>query len=112
VKGSGLGLALAAGLLLYSMTLPWWRIVLHAPQYPKGLQIVVYLTWLEGDVAEIDTLNHYIGMKPIDEDEIVELRLFKPALVARRERCFPTRLRRGTALSSPSAGCPDFGRVP
>jgi len=78
----GLGLALAAGLLLYSMTLPWWRIVLHAPQYPKGLQIVVYLTWLEGDVAEIDTLNHYIGMMRLEDAARLERRLVSYVLPA------------------------------
>lgn len=78
----GLGLALAAGLLLLSMTLPWWRIVLHAPQYPKGLRAVAYLTRLEGDVAEIDTLNHYIGMMRLDDAARIEKRLVPYVLPA------------------------------
>jgi hypothetical protein len=35
---------------------------LYAPQYPRGLTLVISLTGLGGDVHEIDTLNHYIGM--------------------------------------------------
>src|SRR5215468_1356757 len=45
-----------------SFFLPWWSFVLYAPQYPSGLKLVISLTGMGGDVAEIDTLNHYIGM--------------------------------------------------
>lgn len=45
-----------------SFFLPWWSFVLYAPQYPNGLELVISLTGMGGDVAEIDTLNHYIGM--------------------------------------------------
>ena len=60
-------LALAALLLLISIFLPYWRLVLEAPQYPGGLEVTTYLDRLEGDVAEIDGLNHYIGMRPLAE---------------------------------------------
>src|SRR5262245_37088388 len=60
-------LALAAALLAASYALPYWRMTLHAPQYPKGLHVVAYLNRLEGDVREIDGLNHYIGMRPLNE---------------------------------------------
>lgn len=63
---SGL-LLLAAGLLTYSFFLPYWGMKLYAPQYPKGLKVVAYLNRLEGDVREIDGLNHYIGMRPLNE---------------------------------------------
>lgn len=46
-----------------SFLLPWWRFWLYAPQYPKGLMLVISLTGMGGDVHEIDLLNHYIGMK-------------------------------------------------
>jgi hypothetical protein len=36
--------------------------MLYAPQYPKGLSLVISLTGMGGDVSEIDLLNHYIGM--------------------------------------------------
>ena len=45
-----------------SFFLPWWSFVLYAPQYPHGLKLVISLTGMGGDVAEIDVLNHYIGM--------------------------------------------------
>ncbi len=54
-------------LLVVSIFMPYWRLTLNAPQYPKGLTIQAYLNRLEGDVAEIDGLNHYIGMRPLDE---------------------------------------------
>jgi len=59
--------ALAALLLVSSIVQPYWRLTLHAPQYPKGLTVQAYLNRLEGDVAEIDGLNHYIGMRPLNE---------------------------------------------
>ena len=37
-----------------------------APQYPKGLRVNVYVNHLEGDMREIDELNHYLGMPPLD----------------------------------------------
>jgi hypothetical protein len=54
--------AAAAGLFGGSFFLPWWKFWLYAPQYPKGLQLVISLTGMGGDVHEIDLLNHYIGM--------------------------------------------------
>jgi hypothetical protein len=57
----------AAALLVASTFLPFWRLTLHAPQYPKGLTVQAYLDRLEGDVREIDGLNHYIGMRPLNE---------------------------------------------
>jgi len=59
--------AVAAILLVVSIFLPWWQMTLNAPQYPKGLTVEAYINHLEGDVAEIDGLNHYIGMRPLDE---------------------------------------------
>jgi hypothetical protein len=40
---------------------------LLAPQYPGGLEVQVYVNQMTGDVAEIDGLNHYIGMRPLGE---------------------------------------------
>ena len=58
---------LAALLLIASVFLPYWQLTLHAPQYPKGLTVEAYVNRLTGDVHEIDGLNHYIGMRPLDE---------------------------------------------
>jgi hypothetical protein len=60
-------LAGAAILIIISIFLPYWSLVLHAPQYPSGLVVHAYVNHLEGDVAEIDGLNHYIGMRPLGE---------------------------------------------
>ena len=60
-------LMLAALLLMISMFLPYWRMEMTAPQYPKGLFVDVYVNHLDGDMREIDQLNHYLGMKPLDE---------------------------------------------
>lgn len=47
--------------------LPMWGFYLHAPQYPDGLVLSIYLNKVAGDVSEINTLNHYIGMARLDE---------------------------------------------
>lgn len=60
-------LALAAVILLVSIYFPWWKMTLLAPQYPGGLEVQVYVNRMTGDVAEIDGLNHYIGMRPLEE---------------------------------------------
>jgi hypothetical protein len=60
-------LMLSALILMVSMFLPYWRMTMFAPQYPKGLNVDVYVNHLEGDVKEIDALNHYLGMPPLDE---------------------------------------------
>jgi len=60
-------LMLAALMLMISMFLPYWSMTMRAPQYPKGLRVDVYVNHLEGDVQEIDALNHYLGMPPLDE---------------------------------------------
>lgn len=57
----------AALLLMISIFLPYWRMTMFAPQYPQGLRVQVYVNQLEGDVDEIDALNHYLGMPPLDE---------------------------------------------
>ncbi|MCC6435901.1 MAG: cytochrome C [Acidimicrobiales bacterium] len=49
-------------LLMASYQLPYWHFKLVAPQYPKGLSLEIGLSGITGDVAEIDILNHYIGM--------------------------------------------------
>lgn len=59
--------ALAAILLVVSISRPWWRLKLNAPQYPQGLFVTAYVNKMAGDVAEIDGLNHYIGMRPLAE---------------------------------------------
>lgn len=63
----GFLLLLARVLLLVSLFLPYWHMELHAPQYPDNLHLTAYMNHLTGDVVEIDGLNHYIGMRSLEE---------------------------------------------
>jgi hypothetical protein len=60
-------LSTARVLLLISLFLPYWHMALSAPQYPEGLNVTAYVNHLTGDVKEINALNHYIGMRPLEE---------------------------------------------
>jgi nitrous oxidase accessory protein len=61
------GTALAAAALVgLSTTLPLWTLTMKAPQYPKGLRLEAYGTRMVGDLRELNILNHYIGMQPIE----------------------------------------------
>jgi copper chaperone NosL len=72
-------LAVAALALLAIYVLPLWRIDLHAPQYPEGLGLRIWVNQITGlkpnDLNSINMLNHYIGMHEISPDDIPELRL-------------------------------------
>ncbi len=52
--------------------LPWWNFHLVSPQYAKGLNLVVSLKGISGDVDEIDIINHYIGMAHLTEGAPLE----------------------------------------
>lgn len=75
-------LALAALCLLGSALLPVWSMTLHAPQYPKGLTVTAYVDRLTGDVEEIDRLNHYIGMRPLEDAAQLEREVAVMAIVS------------------------------
>jgi hypothetical protein len=72
----------AAALIVASIFFPYWTMRLNAPQYPKGLDLTVYLDHMEGDISEIDGLNHYIGMARIRDAARLERELTPLALVA------------------------------
>jgi len=70
------GLLIAAAILLVAASfLPWWGLLLTAPQYPEGLEIIVYPDRLgpEDDIYKMNILNHYIGMADISEEGFPEL---------------------------------------
>jgi hypothetical protein len=73
---------LARFALLVSIFLPYWRMKLEAPQYPDGLFVEAFLNRLTGDVKEIDGLNHYIGMRPLNEAAQLERTLSIAAIIA------------------------------
>lgn len=62
----------AAILLVISIFTPYWQDTMYAPQYPHGLTVVSYVDRLTGRVHEIDLLNEYIGMKPLEDAASVE----------------------------------------
>ncbi len=64
---SRIGLLLAALALVACFYMPLWQILLWAPQYPEGLGMQIWVNRLSGDVDTINGLNHYIGMKHIEE---------------------------------------------
>lgn len=65
-------LLIASVCLLVSIFVPIWRIELDAPQYPEGLTLQIFSNKLGGDVQIINGLNHYIGMKTLQEDDFIE----------------------------------------
>lgn len=79
--------AVASVMLLATLFVPLWRMELVAPQYPEGLVMRAYgYKFAEdpdsyyNDVREINGLNHYIGMDPIEE--VTEMDLFIPGVIS------------------------------
>ena len=78
-------LLVAVIVLLAGATLPLWRISLVAPQYAEGLTLDMYAYQIVAgnggqDLAEINTLNHYIGMKPIVQADFLEMKVLPFAI--------------------------------
>lgn len=61
--------------LIIILFVPMWRIDLSAPQYPEGLKLLIYPDHLGGNVAIINGLNHYIGMKTLHTADFPEFKL-------------------------------------
>lgn len=72
----------SALLIVVSIFLPYWSLMMIAPQYPKGLTVSVYVNRLDGDVREVDALNHYLGMPPLDQGGQLERSVSVLALTA------------------------------
>ncbi len=76
--GARIVLALLVIPMALSMTQPLWRMSMVAPQYPHGLRIDLYTYKLVGgnndhDLAEINELNHYIGMMKVNRESMSDL---------------------------------------
>jgi nitrous oxidase accessory protein len=56
----------AAALVALGSQLPLWSMKLEAPQYRHGLHLHAYGSGMTGDLRELNILNHYIGMPPIE----------------------------------------------
>ena len=69
----------ASLILILSFIFPIWYIDLEAPQYPEGIGLEIWLNKITGqrpnDLANINGLNHYIGMKEIVPNAIPELKI-------------------------------------
>lgn len=59
--------------LLLALIAPLWQMRFAAPQYPDGLRLDIYTYTVTGDVQEVNTLNHYIGMAKIDRAALSDL---------------------------------------
>ena len=71
----------AAALLIPSFFFPLYVMTLYSNQFPDGLVLKIYSYTLEGgntgnrdDLREINSLNHYIGMRPLLESDFSEFR--------------------------------------
>jgi hypothetical protein len=72
---------IAALVLVPTYFFPLWNMSLYSNQFPDGLVLNIYSFKLEGgktpnrdDLKEINSLNHYIGMKPLIEDDFTEFK--------------------------------------
>lgn len=84
LTGRGL-LLLGIVVLVVGATLPLWRISLVAPQYEEGLTLDMYAYQIVAgnggqDLPEINTLNHYIGMKTIAQADFLEMKVIPFAI--------------------------------
>ncbi len=76
---SRLLLLAAAITIAVSLFFPLWKMHLVAPQYSDGLDLHIYSYKIVGGglngqhLAEINNLNHYIGMKPIEQADFLEM---------------------------------------
>jgi len=66
--------------LIYVLFVPLWRIDLDAPQYPEGLRLLIFPSYIGGNVDIINGLNHYIGMKTLHTEDFIEFKIL-PILI-------------------------------
>ena len=67
-------------------SLPIWNFSLEAPNYPKeafphGLPVFIHFDGLSGEVHEMNTINHYVGMAHMERGGIYERALAPYALI-------------------------------
>lgn len=72
-------MALAIVCALAAFQAPLWTMSFQSNQYPDPLRLAIYIDHLEGqktemrdDLREINSLNHYIGMRPLLESDFAE----------------------------------------
>ena len=64
---------------VFAFTNPLWVMSFRSNQYPEPLMMSIHINHLEGqktetrdDLREINSLNHYIGMRPLLESDFAE----------------------------------------
>jgi hypothetical protein len=72
---------------LHVVSAPIWYVALEAPNYPKesfpeGIPVYYHFDGFSGDVHEMNTINHYIGMDPMERGAPYLRALASYALVA------------------------------
>ena len=72
---------LAALMIIPSFFTPMWKMTLYSNQFPEGLRLDIYSYKLDGgksanqdDLKEINSLNHYIGMRPLLSEDFTEFK--------------------------------------
>jgi len=73
-------LVICCAALVYVLFVPLWRIDLDAPQYPEGLRLLIFPSYIGGNVDIINGLNHYIGMKTLHTEDFIEFKIL-PILI-------------------------------
>lgn len=72
---------IASLLMIVAFFVPFWQILMWAPQYPEGLEMKIWLNNITGDIDIINGLNHYIGMKYIKVEMFPEFKVMPFILV-------------------------------
>ena len=80
-------LLLSLFLTIWIFRAPLWTMSFESNQYPDPLKLAIYVNHLEGqksamrdDLREINSLNHYIGMRPLLESDFAEF-LWMPFVI-------------------------------
>jgi hypothetical protein len=65
--------------MIWTFRAPLWTMSFESNQYPDPLRLAIHVDHLEGqksemrdDLREINSLNHYIGMRPLLESDFAE----------------------------------------
>ena len=87
----------AAGLTASALALPLWGFAMAAPQYPdETLHLQVGRSGITGDVGEVETLQHYIGVR--FPRELPELPLAQRGIAAMAVLLFAAAFTKGRGL--------------
>lgn len=92
--------AAAGVLLVVAIFVPLWQMTMVSNQYPEGLRLMIYSYKLEGDLQEINILNHYIGMHPLEAAYFTELQVLPLSFVVGGVLCFVAALLRRRVITS------------